>query len=485
MANTYLHGTYGEVGKTQAISATQAGTTPVYLGTAPVNLIRGYADAGIIGRPIKLTNWKQACATIGYSNDWQTFTLCEAVKAHFDNTLGNIGPIYVIPCMATTPATEERELSLTPVNGRAEFASDKVILDSLTIEGMDEGVDYSIDYDFTTAKVIIKLADKTHTDALALTYDEFSGAIAEASDIVGGKTAGGEYSGIGAIELLYNNENAVGTLFAAPGWSHYPEVHAALVSACQKMNGKWYGYCYTDIPLEDASTIAAAIAYKREHGMTSQYETVCWPKGIDATGKVFHGSTLSMWCQQRVDFSHDSVPFETASNKPVAVLRQYFGENSRNMGYDKQTANELNEAGIRTLVPEAGEIVLWGGHTGAYQYGATSDAVEIFDTNVRMLGHVINSFHREWGYRIDEPMKTQLKDEIVNREQDKLNALKAQGALIGSPIVSFLPSENSTTDMINGDFKFDHLITPTPQLKSATVTVSYTDAGFSVFTQSA
>ncbi len=485
MTKNYLHGTYGAVGKTQAISATQAGTIPVYIGTAPVNLIRGHEDAGIIGRPIKLTNWKQACATIGYSSDWQTFTLCEAVKAHFDNPLGNIGPIYVIPCLSDTAATAKTQKTLTPINGRAEFVSDKIILDSLTIDGMEEGTDYDLDYDFTAAKVIITLTDKRATSTLAINYDEFTGAIAEASDIVGGKTTGGEYSGIGAIELLYNNENVVGTLFAAPGWSHMPEVHAALVNACQQMNGKWFAYCYTDIPLEGAATIPAAIAYKREHGMKSQYETVCWPKGIDAVGNVFHVSTLSMWCQQRVDFNHDSVPFETASNKPAPVLRQYFGAAAKNAGFDKQTANELNEAGIRTLVPDSGEIVLWGGHTGAYQYGATDDALQIFDTNIRMIGYVINSFHREWGRRVDEPMNMQLRDEILNREQDKLNALVAQGALIGSPVVTFLASENSTTDMVNGDFSFDHLVTPTPQLKSASVTVSYTDAGFSVLAQDA
>lgn len=482
MANTYLHGAFGEVGKTIAQSAIQAGTIPVYIGTAPLNLVRDYSNKGLLNRPVKLTNYRQAVSAIGYSDDWETFTLCEAITAHFNNTLGNVGPIYVIPVMSASATKTDKTVTLTFVNGRAEFISDKIILDTFAIADKAEGVDYSIDYDYTASKVIVMLTEQPAGGTLSATYKELSGAIASASDIVGGKTAAGEYSGIAAAELLYNDENQVGTIYAAPGWSHIPEVHNALVSACQKMNGHWYGYCFTDIPVDNANTIANAIQWKQTNAYNSEYETPCWPQGIDNEGRIFHASTLSVWCQQLVDFGHDSVPFETASNKPVPCIKQYFGAGSTNAGFDKLTANDLNEKGIRTLVPYNGQIVLWGGHTGAYTYGATSDARQIFDTNVRMIGYIANSFQREWGSRIDEPMTLQLRDEILNREQDKLDALVAQGALIGSPTVEFLASENSTTDMINGDFRFDHIATPTPQFKSATVTVSYTDAGFSVFT---
>lgn len=482
MANTYLHGAYGEVGKTIAQSAIQAGTIPVYIGTAPVNLVRGYSDKGILNHPVKLTNYRQAVAAVGYSKDWDTFTLCEAITAHFSNPLGNVGPIYVIPVIAADATKTDKTATLTFVNKRAEFINDKIILDTFAIADKAEGIDYTLDYDFNTAKVIVTLSEQPEGGTVSATYKELSGTIATEQDIVGGKTAAGEYTGIAAAELLYNNENQVGTLYAAPGWSHIPSVRNALVTACQKMNGHWYGYCFTDIPVDSAETIAAAITWKQQNTYTSEYETPCWPMVIDNEGRKFHLSTLSVWRQQLVDFSHDSVPFETASNKQVPGVRQYFGTASANAGYDKVTANELNEKGIRTVCPFNGQLVLWGGHTGAYIYGATSDARQIFDTNVRMIGYIANSFQREWGSRIDEPMTLQLKDEIINREQDKLDALVAQGALIGSPTVEFLASENSTSDMINGDFRYDHIATPTPQFKSATVTVSYTDAGFSVYT---
>ena len=57
MALIYKHGTYGEFAETQAGVATQSGTCAVYVGTAPVNLVRGYAAADLVNSPIYLKDW--------------------------------------------------------------------------------------------------------------------------------------------------------------------------------------------------------------------------------------------------------------------------------------------------------------------------------------------------------------------------------------------------------------------------------------------
>lgn len=66
-------------------------------------------------------------------------------------------------------------------------------------------------------------------------------------------------------------------------------------------------------------------------------------------------------------------------------------------------------------------------------------------------------------------------------EQGELDALKGVGALIGDPEIIFLESENPTSNMVNGDFMFHIMATPTPPMKSATAKVTYTDEGFSSF----
>ena len=511
MANEYLYGAYGHMGETVAQSAVQAGTTPVYIGTAPVNLVRGFADAGVINEPIKLSNMIDAQRKLGYAADWGTFTLCEVMNAHFNNTLGNIGPIYVInvldPSAGKHRKATETTQQLSFTGGRAEFASSTIILDTMTLAksvGGDyaEGTDYAVDYNFTKGTVIITslIADSPLTGTLTASFYEVDDSAIEDDDIIGGVTAGGEYSGLSSIALLYPEQFAVCNLIAAPGWSHSPAVYNAMLTASQKINGHWDAFVVADLPLVSGSsavgqaevdeaqvgatavdTIEKAIAWKKSNAFDNERSKVYWPQGIDNLGNVYHLSTLAVVELMRADFSHNSVPMETCGNKAIPIIKQYFGANATNRGFSQQEGKELTQNGISTAVAWGGEWVLWGDHTAAYTYGADVDPRAIFDVSMRMLMHITNDFQREWSPRIDEPMTRALKDEIINREQEKLDGYVSMGALLGEPRIVFLESENSTTDIMNGDFRWDIAVTPTPPLKSASVYVAYTDAGFSVY----
>jgi len=490
LANEYLYGAYGHIGDSVAQSAVQAGTVVVHIGTAPVNLVRGYAGSDLVNVPVKLSNSIDAQRKLGYASDWSKFSLCESVAAHFDNAVGNIGPIYVVNVLdpAIHRKAAESTKNLTFSAGRAEFRSDTVILDTITFEGKTLDVDYAVDYSYARGSVIITslVAASPLTGTLAASYYEVDPAAVDAEDIIGGVTAGGVYTGLGALQLLYPEQNAVASLLAAPGWSGTPSVYNAMLAAAQKLNGHWDAFVLADIPLADADdeavdTIAAAKAWKTANGYTNERSKVFWPQAADNTGRVFHLSSLAAAEMLRTDFSHASVPMETPGNKQIPVVRQYFGADSANRGFDQQTANGLTSAGISTAVCWAGRWVLWGDHTAAYAYGADVDPRAIFDVSMRMLMHITNAFQREWGMTIDKPMTRALKDRILNREQEKLDALVSRGALIGSPRVLFLESENATTDLMNGDFRWDIPVTPTPPLKSATVYVAYSDAGFAAY----
>ena len=490
MANTYLYGAYGHLGETIAQSAVQAGTTPVYVGTAPIHLVRDYKSIQGINRPLKLNNFVDAQRKLGISANWTMFTLCEVMPAHFNNPLGNIGPIYVINVLDPDvhKKAEQTTKNVTFVNGRAEFISDTIILDTFAIAEKAEGVDYTLDYNYTKNSVIITsvATDEPLTGATNVTYYEIDTSQITADSIIGGVTANGEYSGLGALKLLYQEQYQVCNLLAAPGWSHEPAVYNALITAAQKINGHWDAFVCADIPLKDSGgsavdTIQKAIDWKKTNGYTNERSKVCWPQTVDNTGQVFHLSTLALVELMRADYSHNSVPMETCGNKEIQGIKQYFGADSKNQGFDQQDGNELTQNGIMTLIAWGGNWVLWGDHTAAYTYGADVDPRAIFDVSIRMLFHITNNFQREWSPKIDKPMTPQLRDRILNREQEKLDALVVQGALIGNPTVLFLESENSTTDMMNGDFRWDITATPTPPLKSATVYVAYTDEGFSAY----
>ena len=484
----YLHGAYGELGDSKVQSTVQADSVAAYIGTAPINLVRGYKDADLINMPIRVKDILEVQSKLGYSEDWAAFTLCEVFAQHFQNTVGNVGPIYVInvldPDTHKSAETTSKELAFS--NNRAEFESSDIILDTFAIASKAEGVDYSLSYNFAKGTVVVKLLKDEAAGKLTCTYSTVDASKIKAADIIGSVTADGQYTGLNALALLYQYNNAVLNMLAAPGWSHEPAVYKAMVAIVQKLNGHWDGFVNADIPLVDSEgaaidTIEKAIAWKAENGYTSEFSKVYWPKVMDGSGKVSHLSTVGQATMLRVDLGHDSVPFESPSNKEIMATRQFFGADSKNKGYDQQTCNKLNEKGITTACFWAGQWVLWGPHTAAFSYGGSMDARSIFDSSVRMLMYITNNFQLEHGVKIDAPMTPQDKDTILNREREKLDTLVGIGALIGTPTVDFLESANPTSNLINGDFVWDIAATPTPPFKSGKARVSYTDEGFAAF----
>mgnify|MGYP007101867029 CR=1 FL=1 len=551
----YLHGTYGEIVASKVQQTSQSDVVLAYIGTAPVNLIRGYADMDLVNMPIKLANMGDVQNKVGYSTDWKGFTLCEAFAEHFDNTVGNVGPIFVVNVL--DPAVHRKAAattkSLTFSNGRAEFESDKIILDTFAIADKVEGTDYSLAYNYAKGAVVVTLLDGTATATLTASYAEVDPDAVTYADIIGSQSADGIYTGTFALKLLYHYQNAVLDLLAAPGWSHIPAVYNALVSIAKKLNGHWEAFVLADIPIEDekaveatvtdheatvadskllldtvevyngttkgalttdytvgyangtltvtlvsggalysatklsikykaaVQTLADAEQWRIDHGYTAESSKAMWPQVKDGSGRVFHVSSVWAATQLRVDLSHNGVPFETASNKEIMATAQFFGANSKNRGFDQDSANELNAKGITTAVFWAGRWVLWGPHTAAYTEGGSMDARAIFDVNLRMLMYITNSFQIDHGTETDGPMSPQDRDTILNAERARLDSLKSQGALIGDPTVEFIESENPISQMMNGDFVWDFEVTNTPPFKSGTARIKYTDEGFQAF----
>lgn len=74
-----------------------------------------------------------------------------------------------------------------------------------------EGTDYAVDYNFTKGTVIItSLKDDAQlAGSLTASFSEVDDSEIADSDIIGGVTSSGEYSGLSAIALLYPEQFAV------------------------------------------------------------------------------------------------------------------------------------------------------------------------------------------------------------------------------------------------------------------------------------
>ena len=477
----YKHGTYGVFAPSIGDVARESGTVAVYVGAAPVNLIRDYE--AYVNKPIKLTDIDDVYNKLGYSSNWSKFDLCEAFKVHFDNENGNIGPIVAINVLDPSKhqKSDETTESLAFVNGRATIKSDTIILNTLVLEGMVEGVDYALSYDFTKGQAVITSVGDEITGPVTATYSEIA-VVVSYDDVIGGADAG-VYTGLGCVSRIYEELNLIPNLIICPGKSSNATVYKAMLNAAKKINGHWDAMVYADLDVSiSANTIADAISTKASDGYNSEFSKVFWPMAKGNDGNTYHISVLAAWATMRVDASHDGVPMESPSNKVLPmVASQCFCVEFPRSGFDQQQANRLNENGITTVVFWGGNWVLWGPHTAAFKHGEIEDNRSIFDNSVRMMMHISNSFQLEHALVIDSPMTRAMADTIKIREQEKADALAAIGALIGTPVVEFKESANSTADLVEGNFTWGFKGTPTPPFKSGTLQVAYTTAGFDSF----
>lgn len=476
----YKHGTYGEILASRVKQAPAGVGGTCYIGTAPIHLIRGFANKELVNFPVKLTNMRDVQNKVGYSEDWTAYTLCEAFAQHFANRIGNIGPIFVVNVLDPTIHIKSEEVSkeLAFSNDRCEFESTEIILDSFEISGKTEGVDYELDYNFESGKVIVKLLKPLSGNTATATYNEVDPTAVTESNIIGSKSNTGVYTGLAAFELMYQAHNEILKILCAPGWSESATVYKAMVKTVKKLNNHWDGMVLADIPIAENATIESAKTWQKTNSYLDEQSKVFWPMVKDTDEKVYHLSTVAAATMLKVDTDHDGVPFETPSNKEITACKQYFGEASTNKGFDQDTANSLNEKGITTACFWGGKWVLWGPHTAAFDANGDTEARAKFDVNIRMLMYITNQFQLDHGTEVDAPLSLQKRDSILNAERQKLDGLVSVGALLGTPEVLFLESSNPTSDIMDGDFVWDFAVTNTPPLKSMKAKVAYTDEGF-------
>ena len=213
MADTYLHGAYGNLGESITQRVTASATVPVYFGTAPVGLVRGYGDLDVVNVPVRISSLADARAKVGYSTDFGSFTLCEAIAAHFDSGADGVGPIYVVnvldPAVHKSAAATEKAVSF--VAGRAEVATDTAVIDTVAVKDSAgsttyaEGTDYALDYNATAGKIVITAVEggQIEDGEAKVTYTEMDPDAVDAEDVIGTVTTDGQYSGIQALALLF------------------------------------------------------------------------------------------------------------------------------------------------------------------------------------------------------------------------------------------------------------------------------------------
>lgn len=130
---SYKHGIYTtEVSANGNLKSKASGTIPVYIGTAPIHKLESTANK--VATPILIQSYADFVKQLGYSDDWEKYTLCEVAYAHFKNKIHTIAPFVVINIFDPSKhlETEGNEIDISAITVE-DFTAGVNAIDTTTI----------------------------------------------------------------------------------------------------------------------------------------------------------------------------------------------------------------------------------------------------------------------------------------------------------------------------------------------------------------
>lgn len=474
----YRHGVYTSEVPTSIIPAvnTNAGL-PVIFGTAPLHLATDPAEAN---KPILCYSYKEAVEQLGYSGDWDKYTLCEAIYSQF--ALYNRAPVVFVNVLDPKKhkkAVENKEVQITKKTGAVKAA---VVLSTLVVKAsasgsaLTKGSDYEAAYNDDEELVITVLDGGTAVAAksLFLTYDEIDPSAVEAEDIIGGVDVNtGEYKGLETLNSVFPRFNLVPGLVLAPGWSQNPSIASIMVAKAGNINSHFKAMVLTDVPTDTVRKYSAVSEWKNQNNYSDPNEVVCWPM-VRNGDVLFHMSTHLLGVMAHTDSDNGDIPYVSPSNKTMQITGTCLADGTEVvLGPDE--AAYLNGQGVVTALNFIGGWKAWGNRTACYP--ANTDAKDAFIPVRRMFNWHAQTFILTYWAKVDAPINKRLIQTVVDSENIRLNGLYAQGVILGGR-VEFVESENPTTSLLDGAIKFHTYITPPTPAREIENVIEYDPSYF-------
>ena len=456
----YKHGVYTSEQATSLVPMTQTdsglivavGTAPVHLATAPVES----------NTPVLCYTYSEAVAALGYSDDFEKYTLCEAMKVHF--ALFNMAPIVLVNVLDKKKHASQQKKTVTIENGVATV-KDPVLLDTLTAALTEQGEALTKDKDYTAAfdddgNVVVTPVSggkiSTGATSLYLSYTMLAPEEVEADDIIGGvNTSTGKAEGLELIDEVYPRFGIVPGIIIAPKWSTISSVAAVMKAKEHNICGHFNAISLSDIPTTEVKTYTQASEWKNKNNYVDKDGFLGWPLLKLGTSK-YHLMTQLASLMNYTDSQHDDIPYYSPSNKSLQADGACLADGTEVFLNNAQAAY-LNGQGIITAINFIGGWKAWGNRSTAYP--SNTDVKDTFITNRRMFNWVGNMLITTFWSKIDDPTNKRLIETVVDSANIWLNGLTAKGALLGGR-VEYREDENTTTDVMDGKIRFHVYITP-------------------------
>ena len=426
---------------------------PFVVGTAPVQSAAKPAKSNV---PVLVTSWDEAVEKLGFSYDWESYTLCEFMYSH----LQLFGAQPVIFCNINDPASMKREeaaADYTVADHRVAVSVD-AIADTIkvsvaegageaaTTRALERDTDYSILYDRddtdTYVCIVELLEDGSAYDAetVSVAYSAADPKTATVADVV---------DGVAQVDACLTAVGLVPDLIAAPGWSHNTVVAAVMATKAAAINGLFKGKAVIDADSgEDGVTEYSQLSgYKNKNNFVDVDQIICWPM-VQLGDYRFHLSTQLCGLMATVDAGNRGIPYESPSNKNLKMDACVLADGTPvNLTWN-QVDLIAGSWGVVTAVNflDSGWVAK-GNYTACYP--GNTDVKDQFIPVSRMFDFIGNTLIRTFWSKLDKPMTPALRDSILQTCNIWLGGLTGGGYLYGAR-AEMLAEENPPTSLLDG-----------------------------------
>lgn len=445
MNDKFYHGVrVTDVESTEKTVVKATSGIPVAVGTAPVHKT-GISVSGVV----LAESFTEAAAALGYSDDWEQFTLCEVMDVMFRKF--GVGPVLFINVADPKTHKETVEAAEMPmIDGQVKLP-ETAIKESITVKNGDTALEAGTDYEVFYHEdgcIVAATADGNAKDlsALTISYDKVSITKEALKDaVIGGTdTETGEASGMELIDDCHALTGVIPDIILAPGISDDPAV-AAVMEAKTKVCTLFRGRALIDGDCEHVKLYSKVPAWKKEAGINSEKQILCWPMAR-ISGKQVHLSTVKAARMAATDSENGNCPSEPASNKEIPIDALVLADGTEvTINLDK--ANYLNSHGIVTALNFVGGFRLWGNYTACYPEENSPE--KKFISAARTKDWLKNSVIKTIWTRVDGKLTRRWVESICDDCNIWFNGLVADSHLYGAR-VELVAAENTAADIEAG-----------------------------------
>lgn len=313
----------------------------------------------------------------------------------------------------------------------------------------------------TLARSLDAIADQASPVTVVVRVEEGESEAETTSNLIGGVTAGGQYTGMKALLAAEAQLGVKPRILGVPGLDNLA-VTTELVATAEKLRAFAYANAH------NCETVSDAIAYR--DGFGARELMLIWPDFVNwdtTTNADAPASAVARALGLRAKLDQQVGWHKTLSNVPVNGVSGL----SKDIYWDLQNpatdAGLLNANEVTTLIRREG-FRFWGSRT------CSADPLFAFENYTRTAQVLADTMAEGHFWAVDKPMHASLVRDIVEGINAKFRELIRGGYLLGGECW-FDPAANDKDTLKAGKLFLDYDYTPVPPLEDLMLRQRITD----------